>query len=48
MRVEVERGRATVVELSARDRRVDAGAAGALFSILYGSEFAEQADSSDP
>ena len=48
LRVEVEPGRATVVELSARDRRVDAGAAGALFSILYGSEFAEQADSSDP
>ena len=48
LRVEVEPGRATVVELSARDRRVDAGAAGALFGIVYGSESAEQADISDP
>ena len=47
-RVEVEPGRATVVELSARDHRVDAGAASALFSILYGSESAKQADIPDP
>lgn len=45
--VEVETGRATVVELSARDRRADAGAASALLSIFYGSESAEQAASSD-
>ena len=47
-RVEVEPGRATVIELSARDRRADAGAASALFSIFYGSEPVEQADISDP
>ncbi len=46
--VKVETGRATVVELSVRDRRADAGAASALFSIFYGSESAEQAGSSDP
>ena len=46
--VEVETGRATVVELSARDRRADAGAASALFSMLYGSESAGQAGASDP
>jgi hypothetical protein len=34
--VQVEAGRATVVELAARDRRADAGVAGALFSIFYG------------
>ena len=48
LRVEVERGGATVVELSARDRRVDAGAASALLGILYGSESAGQADNSNP
>ena len=46
--VQVETGRATVVELFARDRRVDAGAASALFSIFYGTESAEQAGSSAP
>ena len=46
--VEVEPGRATVVELSARDRRADAGAASALFSLYYGSASAEQANTSDP
>ncbi len=46
--VEVETGRATVVELSARDRRAEAGAASAVFSIYYGSESAEQARTSDP
>ena len=46
--VEVAPGRATVVELSARDRRAEAGAASALFSIYYGSESAEQASTSDP
>ena len=48
IRVEVEPGRATVVELSARDRRAEAGAASALFSIYYGSESAEQVSTSDP
>lgn len=47
-RVEVAPGRATVVELSARDRRAYAGAAGALFGIFYGSEPADQADTSGP
>ncbi len=46
--VEVAPGRATVVELSARDRRAEAGAASALFSIYYGSESAEHARTSDP
>ena len=46
--VNVETGRATVVELFARDRRVDAGAASALFSIFYGTESAEQGGSSAP
>ncbi len=46
--VQVETGRATVVELFARDRRVDAGAASAIFSIFYGTESAEQAGSSAP
>ena len=46
--VEVEPGRATIIELSARDRRADAGAASALFSIFYGSEPADQTDISDP
>ena len=46
--VVVETGRATVVELSVRDRRADAGVASALFSIFYGSESAEQTGSSDP
>ena len=46
--VQVETGRATVVELFASDRRVDAGAASALFSIFYGTESAEQAGSSAP
>ena len=46
--VEVELGRATVIELSARDRRADAGAASALFGIFYGSEPADQTDISDP
>ena len=48
IRVEVEPGRATVVELSARDRRAEAGAASALFSIYYGSEAAGQSGASDP
>lgn len=48
LRVEVEPGRATVVELSARDRRVAAGAASALFSILYGAETAERAGHTEP
>lgn len=46
--VEVETGRATVIELSARDRRAEAGAASALFSIYYGSEAAGQTGASDP
>ena len=46
--VEVEPGRATIIEFSARDRRADAGAASALFGIFYGSEPAEQTDISDP
>lgn len=46
--VNVETGRATVVELFASDRRVDAGAASALFSIFYGTESAEQSGSSAP
>ncbi len=41
LRVQVEAGQATVVELSAPDRRGDAGAAGALFSIFYGLAAAE-------
>jgi len=46
--VEVELGGATVVEIIARDRRVDAGAASAFLGILYGFESAGQADNSDP
>ena len=46
--VEVELGGATVVEFTARDRRVNAGAASALLGILYGFESAGQADNSDP
>ena len=45
--VEVVPGRPTVVELTARDRRADAGAASALLSIFYGTESAELADTSD-
>ena len=41
LRVQVEAGRATVVELAARDRRADAGVAGALFSIFSGFATAE-------
>ncbi len=48
LQVEVEKGRATIVEISARDRRAEAGAASALFSILYGSESAGHAGASDP
>ena len=48
IRVEVEPGGATVVELSMRDRRVNAGVASALLGILYGSESAGMADISDP
>jgi hypothetical protein len=47
-RVEVESGGATVVELSVRDRRVGAGAAGALFGMLYGAGMAEQAGHAAP
>ena len=36
LRVQVEPGRAAIVELPVHDRRADAGAAGALFSIFYG------------
>ena len=48
LRVQVEAGRATVVELSARDRRADASAASALFSIFYGIATAEEAGVADP
>lgn len=48
VRVEVELGGATVVELSVRDQRVGAGAASALFGILYGTGTAEQAGHAAP
>ena len=48
IRVDVEAGRATVLALSARDRRADAGAASALFSIFYGFATAEEAGVAGP
>ena len=47
-RIRVEPGRATVVEVSARDRRADAGGGSALFSLFYGFAAAGEGDVAEP